>query len=73
MKKRGFNKLDFYSSENLYDLSLLFDKYMEDCHFSIKIEGYGYNQPHALDEGTVKSEDSKNKIYIFFKISLPIW
>ena len=63
MKKRGFTKDDFYLSESLYDLGLLLDKYMQDCHFSINIKGYGYNQPHAIDEGCKKSEDDKNTFF----------
>ncbi len=58
MKKKGFSKIALLSCHNASDLTRLFDKCIEDCHFSLFAGDYYYRQNPAKDEGTTKSIDS---------------
>jgi len=58
MKKRGFSKIALLSCHKGPDLTSLFDKYIDDCHFYILAGDYFYRQNPARDEGTSKSIDA---------------
>ena len=60
MKKRGLNKKKFNKIKNTSELKALFDKYMEDCHFDMKIREFIYYQETAYDEGCKKSKDQRD-------------
>ena len=60
MKKKGFNKKQFYKINNTKDLKTLLDKYIEDCHFQLNVREFSYNQDTAYDEGNKKSRDPEN-------------
>ena len=60
MKKRGLNKKKFNKIKNTSELKALFDKYMEDCHFYMKIREFTYYQETAYDEGCKKSKDQRD-------------
>ena len=58
MQKKGFNKKEFLEITKSDDLKKVFDKYIEDCHFSLNLREFSYSQNTAHDEGTFKSVDS---------------
>ncbi len=60
MKKKGFNKKQFYKINNTKDLKTLLDKYIEDCHFQLNVREFSYNQNTAYDEGSKRSKDPAN-------------
>ena len=57
MKKKGFNKKQFYKIKNSIELKKLLDKYVEDCHFQLRVREFLYDQETAYDEGSKKSKD----------------
>lgn len=57
MTKKGFSQKKLFAVKTSTDLDRLFDKYVQDCHFSVRIRDYMYDQPTARDEGTTASKD----------------
>ena len=60
MEKKGFKKKDFFKIKNFAELKNYLDKYLEDCHFNIQVDGLIFSQKTAYDEGTIKSKDPDN-------------
>ena len=57
MKKRGFSKKQLYKIKNTQELKILLDKYVEDCHFQLRVRDFFYDQETAHDKGSKKSLD----------------
>ena len=57
MRKKGFNKKEFFKVKTNLELRKLLDKYVEDCHFGIEHINFTYRQKPARDEGTRQSID----------------
>ena len=63
MKKKGFNKKQFYKIKNTSELKKLLDKCVEDCHFQIRVREFSYDQKTAYDEGSKKSNDPSDTYF----------
>ena len=63
MKKKGFNQKKLYKIDNTKDLKKLLDKYIEDCHFQLRIREFTYEQGTAYDKGSKKSRDPLNTYF----------
>ena len=63
MKKKGFNKKQFYKIKNTSELKNLLDKCVEDCHFQIRVREFSYDQKTAYDEGSKKSNDPSDTYF----------
>ena len=61
MTKKGFSKRKLLKVKNETDFYRLFDNYVNDCHFAIRVgKNFFYDQPTARDEGTFRSQDPLN-------------
>lgn len=63
MEDRGFTQKEFFKAKTFSDLTKLFDKYMNDCHFYMRVRDFEYRQPVAHDEGTTESLDPAGQTY----------
>lgn len=60
MKKKGFNRKELSKINKTQDLKKLLDKYVEDCHFMLRIRKFVYRQNTAYDKGSKISKDFSN-------------
>ena len=63
MEELGLTQKEFFKAKTFSDLTKLFDKYMSDCHFYMKVRDFEYRQPFAHDEGTTQSLDPAGQTY----------
>jgi len=49
MKKKGFSKEEFFQIHNSEELKNYLDKYIEDCHFNLRLREMNYGQDLARD------------------------
>lgn len=69
MKKKGFTQKIWDSAENYDDIRKIFNTYMNDYHFSIKLDNeIIYKSEQIFDEGCSKSEDTD---YTFYYVNTP--
>lgn len=57
MQEKGFSKKKLMAVKNSTDFDKLFNKYIDDCHFGIRIRDYFFDKPTARDSGTFASRD----------------
>lgn len=57
MQEKGFTQKKLMAVKDSHDFDKLFNKYIDDCHFSIRIKNYYFDKPTARDEGTFASKD----------------
>ena len=57
MQEKGFSKKKLMAVKDSRDFHKLFTKYIDDCHFTIRIRDYCFDKPTARDEGTFASKD----------------
>lgn len=57
MQDKGFTKKKLMAVKDSRDFDKLFDEYIDDCHFSVRIRDYYFDKPTARDEGTFASRD----------------
>ncbi|MCQ2583983.1 MAG: hypothetical protein MJ185_00205 [Treponema sp.] len=57
MQEKGFSRKKLMAVKDSRDFDKLFNEYIDDCHFALRIRDYGFDKPTARDEGTVASRD----------------
>lgn len=57
MKQKGFSEKKFMAIKDSKDFDDLFNKYIDDCHFFVRIRDYSFAKATARDEGTFASRD----------------
>ena len=63
MEEKGFTEEKLLKIQNASDFYKLFDRCVNDGHFAIRIKTFYYDQGHAVDPGTFRSEDSPDTYF----------